>query len=892
MGASVRTAYVVVVLLLLACWGPPLSAQSPNPVPFINDPLVPTSAAPGGPGFTLTLNGTGFVSASVVNWNGTQLTTHFVNSSQLTATVPAANIAVAGTAAIAVSNPAPGGGTSSVAYFSITSPASSLAFTSFQTGSSSQGLLLNLSQPVTGDFNGDGKLDVAIPLSIGVAILLGNGDGTFGPPNIISIGAVSVPGFAALAAGDFNGDGKLDLAYGDSNGDFKILLGNGDGTFQSTTAATGAAVGTIATGDFNHDGKLDLAVVGQGNTSVEILLGNGDGTFQTPLTVDAAPGAPSYEGLSGIAIGDFNGDGRLDLAVGVAIFGETLGHPPPAVDLGVSILLGNGDGTFQLTATGLNSANSIIEIATADFNHDGKLDLLAGQWVLLGNGDGTFQSPGIVGSAGVSPVVINDFNSDGQLDIAWSYYNPPGVFDGVNVTPGNGDGTFQGFSQPFAVGQGFWGAPIGGDFNGDGKLDLLTVVDPSQNGAPGFTVTTLLQGVFPFLVASPTSLTFSNQTIGTISSAQTITITNGLQVATSIPASGIEIVGSGAAAFSQTSNCVSMLASGGTCQINVMFAPKAGGTYLASLSVHGNTPAGPGLTIPLTGNTPPPPPAPAVSLSPSTVTFPAQYVGTSGLPQTVTVTNTGNATLNITGATPSAADFGVLSNCSNPVAVGSTCTIGVFFEPSAGGTRTGTLKITDNAGDSPQSVTLTGSGKDFSMTPGSSSATVSAEQTATYSIAVAPAGGFAANVALSCSGGPTGSACAVSPSMLALSGTASQTVMVTVTTAAHGWLPSFRGGWPRETRYPQRPMILTLAGMFLLMVVALRLLRREQNLAWVRVAGFAALITLGLTLTSCGGGSGSGGGTNPQTYTINVTGNFTSGSTTVTHAAKLTLVVQ
>jgi hypothetical protein len=90
-------------------------------------------------------------------------------------------------------------------------------------------------------------------------------------------------------------------------------------------------------------------------------------------------------------------------------------------------------------------------------------------------------------------------------------------------------------------------------------------------------------------------------------------------------------------------------------------------------------------------------------------------------------------------------------------------------------------------------------------------------------------------------------------------------------------------------------MILILAGMFLLMVIASLFGRREQNLVWVRVVGFAALVTLGLTLTSCGGGSASsGGGTNPQagTYTINVTGNFTTGSTTLTHVAKLTLVVQ
>jgi predicted Na+-dependent transporter len=87
-------------------------------------------------------------------------------------------------------------------------------------------------------------------------------------------------------------------------------------------------------------------------------------------------------------------------------------------------------------------------------------------------------------------------------------------------------------------------------------------------------------------------------------------------------------------------------------------------------------------------------------------------------------------------------------------------------------------------------------------------------------------------------------------------------------------------------------MILTLAALFLLMVVASRFSRRERNLAWIRVAGFAALITLGLTLTSCGGGSGSGGGTNPQTYTINVTGNVTTGSTTLNHSTQLTLVVQ
>ena len=390
----------------------------------------------------------------------------------------------------------------------------------------------------------------------------------------------------------------------------------------------------------------------------------------------------------------------------------------------------------------------------------------------------------------------------------------------------------------------------------------------------------------PAVSLSPSTLVF-----GTSGAPQTLLLTNSgssvLNIQTvAIGESSDFVIGSGTTCTNGSSVAIN-----GSCIIQVIFAPATSGQKSATLTITDNAPGSP-QQISLAGTSS----SAALSLNPSSVSFLAQFVGTSGLPQTLTVTNTGNVTLTITAVTASAPDFGDLSNCTNPVAPGSNCTIGVFFDPTAGGTRTGTLKITDNAGNSPQTVALTGSGLDFSMTPGAaSSATVTAGQTASYSIAVAPAGGFAANVALSCSGGPAGSACAVSPSTISLSGAAAKTAMVTVTTAAHGWLLPFRGGWPREARYRQTPMILTLAAMFLLMVVASQFLRREQNLAWIRVAGFAALVTLGLTLTSCGGGSGSSsGGTNPQagTYTVTVTGNFTSGATTLTHAAKLTLVVQ
>jgi hypothetical protein len=224
---STKLMYTMAVALLLALTIPVSmvsqenrAEQSRNPVPLINQPLVPDAVAPGGKGFKLTVNGTGFVSGSLVNWNGKALVTRFVSASRLTARVPALHTAKRNTAFVTVVNPGPGGGTSNTAFFEVTSFAPVVLSTSnYSVGSGPQSVAV-------GDFRGNGRLDLALAnlYSNTVSVLLGNGDGTFKP----SVEYVTGLYPASVAVGDFNGDGKLDLAVAAAGGPaVSILLGNG-----------------------------------------------------------------------------------------------------------------------------------------------------------------------------------------------------------------------------------------------------------------------------------------------------------------------------------------------------------------------------------------------------------------------------------------------------------------------------------------------------------------------------------------------------------------------------------------------------------------------------------------------------------------------------------------
>jgi hypothetical protein len=252
-----------------------------------------------------------------------------------------------------------------------------------------------------------------------VSVLLGKGDGTFLPAQSFNAGLFP----SAVAVGDFNGDGKLDLAvagygrYLDDYGNYhnfdetvRVLLGKGDGTFQpAVNYAAGSGPTSVAVGDFNGDGKQDLAVANYYSSGVSVLLGKGDGSFLPAVnyTVGAYP--------ISVAVGDFNGDGFLDLALanqGINGAGS------------VSVLLGKGDGTF-LPAVTYAAGSYPNSVAVGDFNGDGVPDLaVAGLGgavrVFLGKGDGTFPMTNfsyIAGSGSLS-VAVGDFNGDSFPDLA------------------------------------------------------------------------------------------------------------------------------------------------------------------------------------------------------------------------------------------------------------------------------------------------------------------------------------------------------------------------------------------------------------------------------------------------------------------------------------------
>jgi len=313
-----------------------------------------------------------------------------------------------------------------------------------------------------GDFNGDGKPDLLIQepaysSSLTGALLLGNGDGTFQAGATWNLGPPLTYGLAppqTFAVGDLNGDGKLDFASSSNGYATAIYFGNGNGTFtQPPNSVFYVGNSGVVTADFNGDGLPDLAAISDTN-EVSVLLNIGGGNFEY---WENLPPQSALSSVPSFAVGDFNGDGKPDLAVSGTAANS------------VGIFLGNGDGTFQAP---LNANTGAIpgEVVVCDFNGDGVQDLavLTGSpsnsfVVLLGNSNGSFQAPvSYVSAPGATQIGFSDFNGDGIVDIVTS--GPASE----SISFGNGDGTFQA-PKSFATST---SSALVADFNGDGIADL------------------------------------------------------------------------------------------------------------------------------------------------------------------------------------------------------------------------------------------------------------------------------------------------------------------------------------------------------------------------------------------------------------------------------------
>jgi len=330
-----------------------------------------------------------------------------------------------------------------------------------------------------GDFNGDGIQDMAIGgwdtsanNGIGgdaISVLLGDGAGNFTPVQGSPFDIAGTwTGEYPLAIQDFNGDGIPDILAA-PYGKITVLLGNGDGTFRTAPGSPfteNYSVSPVVAADFNGDGIPDFVLV-EGYTKIA-YLGNGDGSFATPIV--------SYTGEAGTiasaVVGDFNGDGIPDLVASV-------NYGP------VYLFLSNGDGTFQPATAISSTTNAVASssIAVGDFNGDGNLDLAVPVYggisqvvILLGNGDGTFHQPTgspISGPASLTRVTAGDFNGDGISDLLLQT-NPNGTGGGaVSVLLGNGDGTFTAAMATIPNVPCCYNSALG-DFNGDRLTDVVT----------------------------------------------------------------------------------------------------------------------------------------------------------------------------------------------------------------------------------------------------------------------------------------------------------------------------------------------------------------------------------------------------------------------------------
>jgi flagellin-like hook-associated protein FlgL len=333
----------------------------------------------------------------------------------------------------------------------------------------------------SGDFNGDGIIDLATANSSAnsLSVQLGNGDGSFGAATDLSVGGSA----RSIVTGDFNGDGILDLIGGNySDYSARVFLGNGDGNFRSHFSTFGARnITSMATGDLNGDGVLDL-ITGGDDDELGVLIGRGNGTFNSRVQYT---GTEDY-----VTTGDFNNDGILD-AASASRSGGTIG-----------VWIGRGDGTLNARVS-YALGGTAQAISAADFNGDGSTDIVAVNGslnVYLSRGDGTFNSAVSYSANLATSVVPGDFNGDGIPDLAATRQT-----GNVHILTGTGSGTFN--SAVTYTSSSTQLSITSADFNRDGVLDIAATRASGFNVLLGLTK----DGVSPLLPFSLRSISDARQ---------------------------------------------------------------------------------------------------------------------------------------------------------------------------------------------------------------------------------------------------------------------------------------------------------------------------------------------------------------------------------------------
>jgi len=585
------------------------------------------------------------------------------------------------------------------------------------------------------DFTGDGTPDLAVVNSVdnSVSVLANAGPGVFQARRDVSIG--NQP--SSIATGDLNGDQIKDMVIANRNGNSLLLLfGNGDGTFSpSGTLPTGSNPSWVTAADLNHDGMLDLVSTNAGDNTISVFLAAGSGTFQTavPYTVGKHP-------VYSVAA-DFNKDGYPDLAVvnqndpsisvflnnrdGTFRFSKSYftgsGTAPTAIaaaDLGtgnislvvadgtagsVSVFVGKGTGAFS-PAVGYTVGSNATGVAIQDFDQDGRNDLIVvnngsnSVSFLQGNGDGTFinradypttSTPYLAAAA--------DFNGDGFQDIAVS--SSSSTSDRVSILLGNGNGSFRPGMQHISVfaSKGLGEALAVDDFNNDGVSDIV-VGDQFASS-----ISIFLNPPMPvFFPGAP--MNFGSLNVGSSTSLSVTLMDSG-----SAPINDLSVNAN--SDYQASTACGSTLAIGASCDTTVTFTPTQAGSRPGLLTFTDNGPgAAQALALNGTGN------GATADLNVTELTFPTTLVNTTSQKQNVIVTNNGNQVLNISNISVTG-DFKETTTCGSTLPAGSSCTVSIAFRPKAAGVLTGTLTITDNAANSPQTVSLTGTGTVLQFQP-------------------------------------------------------------------------------------------------------------------------------------------------------------------------------